>query len=218
MRTLAQRTARKIFVAVAIVVLDRRRGVLVRDRHAEKAATLVQFLFAITVRQEAEIANALKSVRQNVEQETPDEFIGGQGQRLDLIVMTIILPPKTDLIVVDIEQAVVGDGDAVGIAAHVIQNLLRSSKRRFGVYHPISVPDEPDIAEIDAGLEVVSRLRRTAICRNRKPSRGIPEKDDGTGETEPGPVKRNRDGRRPTVGHRGTARPPVRRNAGADDA
>ena len=38
------------------------------------------------------IANALESVGQDVEQETPDELIGRQGHRFVLVAIPIVLP------------------------------------------------------------------------------------------------------------------------------
>jgi hypothetical protein len=46
--------------------------------------------------------------------------------------MTIILPLKPDLIIIDVEEAVVGNGYAMGIPAHVVQHLLRPANGRFG--------------------------------------------------------------------------------------
>jgi hypothetical protein len=51
--------------------------------------------------------------------------------------VTIILPAEPDLVVFDVQQAVVGDGDAVRIAAHVVEDLLRSSEGALGVDHPL---------------------------------------------------------------------------------
>jgi hypothetical protein len=45
-----------------------------------------------------------------VEQESPDEFVGGQGHRFTLAAITIILPLEADLIVFDIDR--MGTGEA----------------------------------------------------------------------------------------------------------
>jgi hypothetical protein len=64
---------------------------------------------------------------------TVNEFLGGQGHRFDLSALTIMFPPKPDLIVFHIEQTVVGNCDTVCIAAHVIEDLLRPSEGTLGV-------------------------------------------------------------------------------------
>src|SRR3989304_558695 len=89
--TLPQRTAGELFVTVAVVLLGRRRGVRAGRLHAEQAAALVEFLLPIAISQEAIVANALESVRQDMEQETPDEFIGGQGHGFAPPAISIVL-------------------------------------------------------------------------------------------------------------------------------
>ena len=48
---------------------------------------------------------------------------------------------KGYLAVLDVEDAIVGDGYAVGIAAHVVQDLLRSGKGLLGVDDPVPAAD-----------------------------------------------------------------------------
>src|SRR5260370_1092475 len=71
-----------------------------------------------------------------MQQKSPDEIVCLQIHDFDLAVVAIILPMKLHLTVVDIDQAVVGDGHAMRISAHVVKHLLRSGERAFGVYHP----------------------------------------------------------------------------------
>ena len=75
----------------------------------------------------------------HVQQEPADEFLGGQGHRFDLVASAIVFPLEPDLIVFDVEQAVIGDGDAMGIAAQVIEYLFGSSERSFGIDHPLAL-------------------------------------------------------------------------------
>src|SRR6266567_1443172 len=71
-----------------------------------------------------------------MQQKSPDEIVCLQIHDFDLAVVAIILPMKLHPAVVDIDQAVVGDGHAMRISAHVVKHLLRSGERAFGVYHP----------------------------------------------------------------------------------
>ena len=73
-----------------------------------------------------------------MEQEPTDEFVSGKRHRLLTVAIAIIFPAKADLAVVDIEQAIVGDGDAVGISADVIEDLLRPGERALGIDHPFA--------------------------------------------------------------------------------
>jgi hypothetical protein len=51
--------------------------------------------------------------------------------------MSIILPAKAHLVVVDGEQAMIRDRNAVSVACQVVQNVLGPAKRGLGVHHPI---------------------------------------------------------------------------------
>ena len=44
---------------------------------------------------------------------------------------------EDDLVVIDGKEAVVGDGDAMGVTAEITQHLLGSAHGLFGVYDPL---------------------------------------------------------------------------------
>jgi hypothetical protein len=52
-------------------------------------------------------------VGQNVQQESPQELVSRDGHLTFLVSVRIILPSEGDLITVEADQAVIGDGDAV---------------------------------------------------------------------------------------------------------
>jgi hypothetical protein len=76
----------------------------------------------------AEIANALESVGKHVKEEATDEFVSTERHRLVLIAIAIILPAKRNPAVIDIKQAVVGDGDAVRVACDILEDFFRPSE------------------------------------------------------------------------------------------
>jgi len=49
----------------------------------------------------------------------------------------IILPAESNLVVLESDEAMVGDGDAMGIAAEIAEDMIGASKRRFGVDDPL---------------------------------------------------------------------------------
>jgi hypothetical protein len=93
-----------------------------------------------------------------MQQETPDEFIGGQSHRFDLAAGPVVLPLERDLIVSHIEQAVVRDGYAMGIAAHIVEDLLRPGEWTLGVDHPLGSFRSLEVP--DNGEAFVKRLQR----------------------------------------------------------
>ena len=98
-------------VLLAIVGGGRDR---LRRRRCEQASASGELGGAMAIGEKAIVANAMEGVGQRVQQEPADELVGRQGHDLDLVVMAVIFPAKGDLIVLDGDEAAVGDGDAVG--------------------------------------------------------------------------------------------------------
>src|SRR5229473_4867524 len=109
-------------------ILDLFGGRFLRWR-VEQLATERKLGGALAVREEAVVADAMEAVRQGVQQEAPDELIGGKRHELGLAVMAIILPAEGDLGIGQADQAGVGDGDAVCVSAEIGEHLSRSIVR-----------------------------------------------------------------------------------------
>ena len=101
----------------------------------------------------------MESTGQNVEQESPNELLRRERHSFLLIVVTIVLPLKLNLTVFDVHQAVVGDGHAMSVAAHVVEHLLGSGKRRLGIDHPFDTLRSGDQA--GEGARLAKRLQGT---------------------------------------------------------
>jgi hypothetical protein len=87
-------------------------------------------------RQQAKVANADEALRQDVEEETPEEFVDIERQRADLAPVPIVLPPERDRVVGDRNEPVIGDGDAVGVSREVVQHVGRTTEGRLRIDHP----------------------------------------------------------------------------------
>ncbi len=104
-------SAPRITVAVVSGRLGRRSG----RCHADQLPPARKLLRTMAVAEEAEVPDAVEPVRQHMDQEATDEFVGRERHRLLAIVVPVILPVKADLTVIDGHQAVVGDSDTVGV-------------------------------------------------------------------------------------------------------
>ena len=51
--------------------------------------------------------------------------------------MGIILPAEGNLVIFESDEAMVGDGNAVGVAAEIAEHMMRATKRGFGIDHPV---------------------------------------------------------------------------------
>jgi len=56
-----------------------------------------------------------------------------------LVLGSIVFPLKRDLAIFHSQQALVGNGDAMGVAAEIFQHLLRTAEGRLGIDHPFSL-------------------------------------------------------------------------------
>ena len=67
---------------------------------------MCQFLFPVSVAQEAVVADALEAVGQHVQQEAADKLFGLQYHRLLLGIVAIILVAECDVALRDVQQQV----------------------------------------------------------------------------------------------------------------
>jgi hypothetical protein len=99
--------------------------------------TQSELLCPIAIGEEAEIANTLEPVGKHVKEEPTDEFVSTKRHRLVSVAIAIILPAKLNLAVIDIEQAIVGNGDAVRVPNDILEDFFWSGERSLGVNHPV---------------------------------------------------------------------------------
>src|SRR5579883_440519 len=100
----------------------------------------------MAVGQETEVADALETGWQGVQQEAAEELFGGQGQDFGLVWMAVVFPLKRDLILLKCQQALIGDGHAVGVAAEILEHLLWAAEGRLGVNYPFDFSQRGQIA------------------------------------------------------------------------
>lgn len=106
--------------------------------HAQELTAAGQLLLAIAVAEETVVPDAPKALRRDMEQEPANELFGGEGHRAETIAVAVVFPAKANFAVVDGEQTIVGYGDAMGIAADIVEDLFGSGERRLGVNDPFS--------------------------------------------------------------------------------
>jgi hypothetical protein len=100
-----------------------------------------QLFFPVSIAQETVVANTLESIGQSVQEKASDEFLGGKGHGFLLALVPVIFPLEAYLAIGDIQQAMVRDRHAVGIAANVVKHLLRARKGPLGIDHPLGLSE-----------------------------------------------------------------------------
>jgi hypothetical protein len=90
---------------------------------------------APSARQETEVPNAYEALREQMQQEAAQELIVGQSG--ELLLVGGIAPAEGDLAIGKGNQAMVGDGHTMGVAAEIVQHILGTTEGAFQVDHPI---------------------------------------------------------------------------------
>ena len=110
-----------------------------RWRGIQELAAAGQLVLASAVAEQSVVTDALEPIRQDVQQEAPDELVGVEGHDFLPVVVAVVFPAKGDAVVIDPGQPGVGDGDAVGIAGEIFEYVLRPAERRLGIDYPRAV-------------------------------------------------------------------------------
>ena len=161
-----------------LALLGRRRG--------EEAAAEGEPGGALAVGEQAEVADAVEARRQDVEQEPAHELAGVEGHDLLATLAAVVLPAEADLVVGHGDEPAVGDGDAMGVAPEIGEDLLGPAEGALGVDHPVDPPQQGAMGGEGVGLRPAARgRRRSAACLSRRPGRGARGTVAGTADRAP---------------------------------
>ena len=72
-----------------------------------------------------------------MQEEAAQELIQGYGHQFLLIVVGRVPPAKGDVAVGQRDQSMVGDGDAMGVTAEIVEHILGAPEGRLGVDYPV---------------------------------------------------------------------------------
>jgi hypothetical protein len=107
---------------------------------------------ASAIGEEAEVADTDETLGEQVQQETPQELIERNGHQLLFIVVSRISPTKGDLTVGQGDQAMVGDGDTVGVTAEILEHILGAAEGWLGVDDPVFAKQRSQPGGEESGL------------------------------------------------------------------
>ena len=83
------------------------------------------------------MTDANQSFGQNVDQESAEKLFCGNSHNLLLAAVGIILPSERHSIILEANESMVGDRDAVGIAREIMQNMFGAAEGWLGVDDPV---------------------------------------------------------------------------------
>lgn len=79
-----------------------------------------EVFFAFAVGEEAVVADPDEALRQDVQEEAPDELGSGKAHEAVGAAVRIIFVAEGDMTVAEGDEAAVGDGDTMGVAGEVL--------------------------------------------------------------------------------------------------
>jgi hypothetical protein len=126
---------------------------------SEELTTDAEVVFSVSVGQQAEVPYPDKASRQDMEEEPADKLLGLEHHGLLAVMVCIISPEEGNLAVPDGEEAVIADGDSVGISTQVLQDPLGAIEGRFAIDHPFFMVERPD-----EGCEVSGILEQAELA------------------------------------------------------
>jgi hypothetical protein len=71
--------------------------------------------------------------------EAAQELACGERHDALLVAMCIVSPSEANVVTIEAEQALIADGDAMGIAAEIAQHANGISEGRLGIDHPVAL-------------------------------------------------------------------------------
>jgi hypothetical protein len=123
----------------------------------EQALTEGQESGAPAIGQEAKRADADKAAGQDVEQEAAQELLRSERHHSLLITVGIILPAKSNPVMLESHEAVVGDGYAMSVAGEIAEHMMGTAEGGLGVDDPVLT--EQGTQEGAEGLFIGKRLK-----------------------------------------------------------
>jgi len=91
----------------------------------------------LAIGEEAKVSDADETSGQYMLDKAAEELRRRQSHFAVLVAVRVVLPPECDALSIKCQKAVIGDGDAMGIATKIPKHSLRPAERRFGVNDPI---------------------------------------------------------------------------------
>jgi len=118
-----------------------RGGFRGRRRGRQRRPDQFQTARPAAVGQEAEVTDPHKAFGQHMQQEAPDQFLASQGHDLVATAVAVVLVADIHRLVVliEVEQPPVRQGDAMAVAAQVLDHGVGARQTGLGIDHPLGL-------------------------------------------------------------------------------
>lgn len=109
------------------------------SRSAGEALAQSYLIGFVPVPQEAIVPNFHETLWEHMHEETADELESGDGHDFPTVVVPVVAPFERDIAVVNAEDAMVRDSDAVSIPSEILNDAIGRFEWRFAIDHPFLV-------------------------------------------------------------------------------
>ena len=87
--------------------------------------------------QVSEVPDTHETLRQQMKQKAAQELLCGQCHHAFYVSMGPVSPPEGNLPIHKGDQAMVGNGHSMGVAAEIPENIFRAAEGPFAVHDPV---------------------------------------------------------------------------------
>ena len=98
------------------------------------------------------MANPHEATRHDMQQKPSQEFVGGEGHHFRPVVVGVVLPPESDAAVVETDEPIVRERDAVGVPTEVVEHLFGAREGPLGIDDPVDPAQAGEPLRAGAGL------------------------------------------------------------------
>jgi hypothetical protein len=120
---------------------------------------VLEILPAESVGELSTVADADEAVGQDMEEESADEFTAVDAFDAPASAALVVLVSEEDVFVLSAYEPLVGDGDAMGVAAEIVEDLLGSGEGRLDMDDPLLEASLVEkLVEANGMLELADRV------------------------------------------------------------
>ena len=72
-----------------------------------------------------------------MKKKSPQKLVGTNSHRAMAAACSVIFPSERDLTIFEVKQPMVGDGNAMGVAGEILQDVFGAAERQLGINNPV---------------------------------------------------------------------------------
>jgi hypothetical protein len=103
----------------------------------QEQSDALEFLPTVSVGKKAVVANAHEAAGEHVEKEPAKKLEWVEAHGSLNVLVGVVLVAESDHAVVEGDQPLIGDGDAMGVSGEVLEHLLGTAERGLRVNYPV---------------------------------------------------------------------------------